>query len=67
MTSEDIEMLLYRIESDGLDYAMKYYSDWSEIDDATFQELRNAYIKCRDDLITCVNNLKTEVIEEDET
>ena len=36
--------VLYTVEDEGLDYAMCNYSDWSDIKDTKFHELRNTFL-----------------------
>jgi hypothetical protein len=49
---EEIE---YRMES-GIDYCMREYSDWEEINDKEFHNLRNKYIKISDQLEKYIDN-----------
>ena len=42
---EIINNLKWKIEEDGLDYALRYYYNWQEIDDEDFHFLRNEYVK----------------------
>lgn len=44
MTQEDEQNLQGVVESEGFDYAFRYYSDFSEIKDPTFHELRKSYV-----------------------
>lgn len=43
--------LLYRIEDEGLEYALIHYSDWDEIKDEEFHKLRTEFINARNKLI----------------
>ena len=38
----------YAIENEGMDYAFRNYSDFDEVDDEEFHELRKIYIKAAD-------------------
>lgn len=49
-TTEEYENLMYRIDNEGFDGAFVHYSDFSEIEDEKFHELRQAYIKAHNDL-----------------
>lgn len=42
--------LQYRIREEGMDYCFNGYSNWDEIDDNGFHELRNFYINIGRDL-----------------
>ena len=37
--------LLYRITNDGLDYTLRKYSSWSQIEDSEFHSIRKEYIR----------------------
>ena len=39
-TLENWDRLKYRIEQEGIEYCFKHYSDWQEIEDEKFHELR---------------------------
>jgi len=41
---EDWAMVSYRMKNEGFDYCWRYYSDFEEIKDGKFHELRKAYI-----------------------
>ncbi len=40
---ENFESLKYRIREEGLHYTLMHYSNWIEIDDKEFQELKRSY------------------------
>ncbi len=42
--------LLEDIDSEGFDYALVHYDDYSEIPDAQFQTLYKAYLEARENL-----------------
>jgi len=50
MKDDDKGLILEAIECDGFDYAMVYYSDWSDIEDKQFSKLHSAFIDARDEL-----------------
>lgn len=50
MTKEEISLLQEAINSDGVDYALNYYSDWKEIKDKKFQYLLKEYITIGNEL-----------------
>lgn len=60
---EDWETLAYRMDAEGFDYCFDGYSDWKEIKDEKFQELRKNYIKAKNDL---EKYIKTKVVLYDE-
>lgn len=37
---EDWERLRYRMKEEGIEYCFRHYSDWEEINDEKFHELR---------------------------
>lgn len=41
---EIIESLKYKLDNEGFEYAVRHYSDWKELEDETFHELRQNYI-----------------------
>jgi hypothetical protein len=50
MTDKDKEYVLAKIESEGFDYAFIHYSDFKDIKDKKFHELRLAYKKAAEEL-----------------
>jgi len=42
---EDWERVAYRMDAEGFNYCFDGYSDWNEIKDETFHELRENYLK----------------------
>lgn len=38
------------VENEGFDYAFRFYSDFSDIQDATFHKLRAAYVDAAQEL-----------------
>ena len=47
---EEWESLAYRMDAEGFDYCFDGYSDWKEIEDLKFQELRKNYLKAKKEL-----------------
>lgn len=45
------EDLAYKMDAEGFDYCFDGYSDWKEIKDAKFQELRKNYLKAKNELM----------------
>ena len=45
------QILIDVITDDGFDYAMVHYSDWNEIEDVEFHELKSSYLKHREELL----------------
>lgn len=50
MTKKEKIDLTFRIENEGFDYAFQHYSDFKEIKDNKFHELRKAYLKAAKEL-----------------
>ncbi len=50
MKKEDKEYLQERVENEGFDYCFVHYSDFEEIKDKKFHELREAYCKAQEAL-----------------
>ena len=44
---EIYKSLQYRKEEEGFDYCFDGYSNWEEIEDPIFHELRTAYLKAK--------------------
>lgn len=47
MTKSDAEDVLYRIEAESFDYSFDGYSDWHEIKDEKFHEIRLEYLNAK--------------------
>lgn len=54
---EDLRRLVDRIDSEGLEYTLCDYSDWEEIEDKQFHELRLRFEKTRDALARRIKTL----------
>jgi RNase P subunit RPR2 len=50
LNDEDAINLQATVESEGFDYAFRYYSHFPEIKDKKFQSLRKAYVKAAQEL-----------------
>ena len=50
MKKKDKDYLEAKIDGEGFDYAFRYYSNYEDIKDPKFHELRLAYIKTAKDL-----------------
>lgn len=50
MTKKEKKYVNDRIESEGFEYCFLDYSDFSDIKDEKFHELRRAFIKASDEL-----------------
>lgn len=50
MSEDELEQIQLKIECEGFDYALVYYSDWKEIRDKEFQRLRKVFVKAREEL-----------------
>lgn len=55
MTTEDRELLQYKIEAEGFDYCFVHYNDWKEVKDDEFHRLREAYVKAQEELNDYIN------------
>ena len=55
MTPKDLDYIRDTIECEGFDYAFVDYSDFVEIDDATFHEKREKYLQARAELASYLN------------
>lgn len=67
MNLEDIKFLKSKMRWEGFDYCFESYSNWEEIKDKRFHELRKNYLDSKKLLENYINNL--EIIlrkEEDE-
>lgn len=53
---EDFQKVRYRMEDEGFHYCFKSYSEFEEVEDAKFHELRLAYLEAADNLETYVYN-----------
>jgi hypothetical protein len=52
---EDLQMVEYKMDAEGFHYCFACYSDFEEVDDPKFHELRLAYLKAADELETYVS------------
>lgn len=46
----------YRMEDEGVDYCFDGYSDWSEIDDPVFHQMRLNYLTAKAALVAYVKS-----------
>ena len=67
---ENWKSLQYRIREEGIEYCFKHYSDFSEIEDEQFHQLRNSMLEIMDlvdiYVIGKIDELETQILEEDE-
>ena len=47
MKKEDAQDVLYRIEAEGFDYSFDGYSNWKEIKDEKFHDIRLDYLDAK--------------------
>ena len=69
MTAEDQEQwdyVLNKMDNEGFHYCFKHYSDFSEVKDEKFHELRSEYLKCAELLGDYVKSKVQEEIDYDE-
>ena len=55
MSQEAIDSLVWKLEDEGFDYTFEGYSDWEEIDDKSFHDLRLRYLFAKDQLQTYID------------
>jgi hypothetical protein len=59
---ENWQRVQYRIDEEGIGYCFEGYSNWEEIKDEKFHELRLGFLKSMNDLREYVNN-QVETLE----
>lgn len=52
---ENMEMVHYRMDAEGFHYCFKHYSDFNEINDEKFHELRLKYLNVANELENYIN------------
>tara|TARA_R110002126_G_scaffold82497_7_gene202193 strand:- start:317 stop:520 length:204 start_codon:yes stop_codon:yes gene_type:complete len=52
---ENMEMVHYRMDAEGFHYCFKHYSDFNEINDEKFHELRLKYLDVTNELEKYIN------------
>lgn len=52
----------YRMDEEGFDYCFENYSNWDEIEDEKFHELRLGFLKSMNDLREYINT-QVEILE----
>lgn len=50
MTGSELDYVRDTVDQESFNYAFRYYSDFSEIEDEDFHLLREAYVKAASDL-----------------
>lgn len=55
MKAKDLDYVRGTIENEGFHYAFTGYSEFKEVDDPKFHELREAYLKAGRDLAAHLN------------
>lgn len=50
MTGKEKKFVLDVIEQEGFEYSFVHYSDFKEVADKRFHELKDVYLKAREDL-----------------
>ncbi len=67
MKKKDAQSLFDKMDWEGVDYAIYDYSDWKEVKDEKFHELRNKSMEARDELNAYLmqealrNNIETDI------
>ena len=55
MTGKELDYVRDTVENEGFDYAFRHYSDFEDIKDKKFHELRKAYAKAAEALVEFLN------------
>ena len=55
--TDELNQLRWCIEDDGLEYAFVHQSDWKQIEDSKFHELKNNFIAAAKQLRQYLNDL----------
>ena len=58
---EDWQMVRYRMDNEGIDYCFKHYSNFEEIKDEKFHELRNKFLISIDEIENYVDGKINEL------
>ena len=58
---EDWQMVRYRMDNEGIDYCFKHYSNFEEIKDEKFHELRNKFLTSLDEIQNYVDSKVNEL------
>jgi len=61
--SNEFTNLFYKIDYEGFDYALREYSDWSEIEDPEFHRLRSAFVTAAEKLEGYIRQFEDEAYE----
>jgi hypothetical protein len=51
LSTEEKELINGVVDGEGFDYGFAHYTDFPEIDDKEFHELRNEYLEARQNLL----------------
>jgi hypothetical protein len=54
---KEIDLLKWKVEDEGIDYAVFAYSSWDKIKDDKFHELRQKFLEARFALINYIDEL----------
>ena len=60
---EEIEMVRYRMSSEGFHYCFESYSSFEEVEDEKFHELRRKYLEMSEDLEKYVHSKINELTD----
>jgi hypothetical protein len=63
---EDIKYLKSKMRNEGFDYCFESYSNWEEIKDKRFHELRKNYLESKKLFADYINDLENRLREKDE-
>ena len=50
MSKQTLQDVLDAVETEGFDYAMRFYSNWKDVDNEEFQQLYTKYIESANEL-----------------
>ena len=59
--SEQWSYVLSKMKNEGFDYCFRHYSNFEEVDDDKFHQLRKAYLKSAEELESYILNKSKEL------
>lgn len=58
LKKKDKQQILSKIEWEGFEYALLWYSHWEQVKDEQFHVLRNNFIKAREELASYIGHIE---------
>jgi len=55
MEAKELDYIRETVECEGFDYAFVHYTDFKEIEDEKFHQLREAFLAARSELVSHLN------------